>query len=44
MENFVFINLINLLINFVLHIFRDEGVAGGSTSALACVDDIPHLK
>ena len=44
MENFVFNSWINLLIDFLLHIFRDERAAGGNTSALACVDDIPHLK
>ena len=44
MDNFVFNNEINLLIYFLLHIFRDEGAVGGNTSALACVDNIPHLR
>ena len=48
MVNFVFDDLVNLLIYFLyifsLHIFRDEEAVGGSTSTLAYVDDIPHLR
>ena len=33
-----------ILFYFFFYIFRDEGVVGGRTSILACVDDIPHLR
>ena len=42
MDNFVFNNYVNWLIYFLLHIFRDEGVVGGNTSALACDPSNEH--